>query len=190
MGKDNQDYFKRAGRSGGPAGPLHLFRQKLGQERAVLSRGQERGFPGHRPPTYHPPGEPPQVPGERAPGTNGGGQEPRGAARDEQRTEARPTAEHEPRTHVPQTETQSFGPPADYDAAVGRGPGTQEIPPGGGGGLIRDLGKAVGALLERSPRPFQRPAGVARWVGRRLQEPAKRALSMADRFRRTLDVRR
>lgn len=51
MGKDNQDYFKRAGRSIGPAGPLRQFKAALSQERAVLRRDQEHRIPSERPVT-------------------------------------------------------------------------------------------------------------------------------------------
>lgn len=175
MVKDNQDYFKRGGRSGGPAGPLHHFRQKLGQERAVLSRGEERGFPGHRPPTYHQPGEPPEIPGEHPrPAEAEAGQRPN--------AEAGHQAEPETGRHVPQTETQSFGPPADYDAAVGHGPGAQEIPPD-----RRDTSALFAGWAERHPQPFR----VALWIGRRLEAPAGRAILFAKRLKRTLDdVRR
>ena len=71
MGKDNQDYFKRAGRSGGPAGPLDHFKSALSKERAMLRRDQEHRLPGERPLTgvrqagwLHPPqGQQPQARG-------------------------------------------------------------------------------------------------------------------------------
>ncbi len=46
MGNDNQDYFKRAGRSIGPAGSPANFRSTVGQERAVLRREVEHRIPG------------------------------------------------------------------------------------------------------------------------------------------------
>jgi len=49
MVKDNQDYFKRAGRSGGPPGPRKQFKDRLSRERAVLKRDQEHVLPSERP---------------------------------------------------------------------------------------------------------------------------------------------
>lgn len=49
MVKDNQDHFKRGGRTGGPAGTPKQFRDKLSQERATLRRDQEHVLPSERP---------------------------------------------------------------------------------------------------------------------------------------------
>lgn len=49
MVKDNQDYYKRGGRSGGPAGPRSQQKQKLTKERAILQRDEERKLPGEKP---------------------------------------------------------------------------------------------------------------------------------------------
>ncbi|HWV38129.1 MAG TPA: hypothetical protein VN033_06585 [Vulgatibacter sp.] len=73
MGKDNQDYFKRAGRPIGPAGPLRQFKAALSQERAILRRGEEHKIPSERPPVgdrpagwLHPPEGQERASGEAA----------------------------------------------------------------------------------------------------------------------------
>lgn len=49
MGKDNQDHFKRGGRSGGPPGPRSQHKAQLTRQRATLRRDQEHVLPGERP---------------------------------------------------------------------------------------------------------------------------------------------
>lgn len=49
MVKDNQDYYKRGGRSGGPRGPRKQFKDRLAREQAVLRRDQEHVLPSERP---------------------------------------------------------------------------------------------------------------------------------------------
>ncbi|HEY0840958.1 MAG TPA: hypothetical protein VGD74_12280 [Vulgatibacter sp.] len=86
MGKDNQDYFKRAGRSIGPAGPLEHFKAKVSQKQALLRRDMEHRLPSERPVTGERPagwltppegqGHPAQAPQPRP----GGPQAPRARA--------------------------------------------------------------------------------------------------------------
>lgn len=47
--KDNQDYFKRGGRSGGPAGTRSQLKSRFTTKRAILTRDQEHRLPGERP---------------------------------------------------------------------------------------------------------------------------------------------
>ncbi|HCF58329.1 MAG TPA: hypothetical protein DFS52_10100 [Myxococcales bacterium] len=41
----NKDYYNLAGRTPGPRGPLHQFKDKLSKERAVLRRSEEHRLP-------------------------------------------------------------------------------------------------------------------------------------------------
>ncbi|MGI5862561.1 MAG: hypothetical protein ACOX6T_10965 [Myxococcales bacterium] len=47
----NKDYYNLAGRSPGPRGPLHQFKDKLSQARAVLRRNEEHRLPSEVHPT-------------------------------------------------------------------------------------------------------------------------------------------
>ncbi|AKU89792.1 hypothetical protein [Vulgatibacter incomptus] len=146
MGRDNQDYFKRAGSTGGPPGPLYLFKSKLSQEKAVLHRDQEHVLPsehrltGARPRagSQETPQEEPAA-GDPDPAPGGGAADPPHAPRIEHGLiEIEPREEEAP---------YGFGIPASEEAALGR-----QAPP-----VRREMEhRRIGERMARSfPKPFR-----------------------------------
>ena len=169
MGKDNQDYFKRAGRSGGPAGPLDHFKSALSQERAMLRRDQEHKLPGERPLTgvrqagwLHPPqGQQPQ--GQPGRGPQGQGQQP----------QARGPG------GAPQQARGPGGPTAPQARSAGGSTQPQQQPRGAGGPTPQGAGpkparpETAQAKPQRTP-PAQRnpqPDGLAELESRDQDPP-------------------
>lgn len=168
MGRDNQDYFKRGGRSGGPPGPLRHFREQIGQQRARLARGAAR-FPGAQ--TRETAGPRSEAPNSAASASNSPREhephEPNGAS-------AASPAEHAGR----QADEAPFGPPASEEFAEKRRDGVQEMPHDRGG--AEALPAPFDRLVRRYPRlsrAFARmsrlPEKPARWLaeaGRRIEK--------------------
>lgn len=175
MGRDNQDYFKRAGRSGGPPGPLRQFREQLGKQQAELSR--ERGFPGSRRPpfpTAPPPPEetpteetaaapePPEVPVDRGPPEEERSPEPRQQA------------------GAPASQA-SFGPPASEEFAEGLRSGIQQT-----NGGAQPLAPPFTRVVQRFPRLSRAFARIVR-----AQEgPSRKLAALGDRIESALHGRR
>lgn len=207
MGSDNQDYFKRAGRSVGPPGPLRHFRQKLSQERAFLQRGEEHVIPGEARPT-----RPARRGGEEAPGRGtrrrGGPEEteaasasPGGASpgdvtegdippagsgafrasevdQEEWETDRIAWGFGDPWSRRgPPEESHAFGPPASEDSAIGKGPGAQETEP--------SLPHAARRLVLRFPLAFR----AMSWLLRRLEVSARRIFALRREVDRALGSR-
>lgn len=47
--RDNPDYYKVGGSSGGPGGPLDQFKKQVSRSRSTLGRDEEQVLPGERP---------------------------------------------------------------------------------------------------------------------------------------------
>lgn len=160
MGRDNQDYFKRGGRSEGPPGPLDHFRQRFAQQQAELAReapGRPAAWPRPMPTGGRAPARSEEPESEEsAPSTAS-------ARRGEDRF-AEPIADGAP----PATPTV----PDEPDAA--------EAPPGKG--PEASLGPPWSTLVQRFPRL----ARVLAALGRLPEEPARRLAVLARRIQDTL----
>lgn len=170
MGKDNTDYFKRAGRSIGPAGPLDHFKSTVSQKRALLRRDMEHRLPGERPITgerpagwLNPPegGEnPAQAPQPRP----GGPQAPRARAGGPAQA---PLPAQPPKGAPPSPRPRAGGPqpprPAPPRPAPPRAATVTENRDTGGPTVNRDTG-GLAALESRNQEPASRrpPGPVAR----------------------------
>lgn len=173
MGRDNQDYFKRAGRSGGPPGPLRQFREQLGKQQAEIARGGERGFPASQRPPFPPPqaGEEEQSAGPETEGN------PTGEAEFEAKTpEKTKTADDNPtrrgseeRAGAPASQA-SFGPPASEEFVEGRRSGVQKTD-SGAAHLFPRLSRLAALLAKASRVPAKKlaefPKRIERAAGRR-----------------------
>lgn len=172
MGKDNQDYFKRAGRSGGPAGPLRLFREQLGKQQAELARGGERGFPRPPPAPVAPPPPSPEV--SRGPVEPREPGEWKGVPNGRTEMEAQPAAREANGLAPPEPGEESLGQEASEDRGFGP-PASEEY--------VGPLPAPVARVVRRFPRSFRTLA----WL---TKGPARRFASLADRIERTLEAGR
>nr|PZM92633.1 MAG: hypothetical protein DIU72_05725 [Pseudomonadota bacterium] len=216
MGKDNQDYFKRAGRSGGPPGPLRHFRQQYGMMRAELSREAEPGLPR---PSISPPGPEPrlaEVESEAPLGASAGGPPPE-ASFEEPESEARPPApgdeasleSSEPETQVEEPEPSrtppevrepgewtgvpngptemDFGPePEEANGSASPEPGAEPSPGQSEFGPPASE-EYIGPLPEPLAGLVRRFPRAFRLMARLGGGSARRVASMADRIERTIE---
>jgi len=205
MGKDNQDYFKRAGRSIGPAGPLRQFKAALSQERAVLRRDQEHRIPSERPVTgerqagwLHPPEAQEQARGG-GPASEGAGPKPAhpdathpdpdGSADRSSRTDPDGLAELESRNQEPPIHELE---PREYEAPYGFGiPASEEAALGGERAPHERLGRETGAsspqrrtlgerMARRYPRPFRLLGRGADWLDRPIRRAFDRMHTLSE----------
>ena len=175
--KHNKDYYNVAGRSGGPAGPLHQFKDQLAQEKAVLRRDEEHRIPGEKPPqgTRR---KPKKEQASHRESVLDHLPKPPGAAGVPSRMKPLPTEEAAPPHYEvappsvvgEETGEQTFGVPASEEAALGhdrepfaREKELEEREP---------LSAAAERMIHRFPQAF-RVLGVA---ARAIDEPVKRAL--------------
>jgi len=213
MVKDNQDYFKRAGRSGGPRGPLRLFREQYGIQRAELTRESP-----HPPAAAAPPGPELQLqeveserpfegavggrpPDERLGGPEAGPRDAGAETRLEGTESETPLEmpEEEPRiapeirepdewTGVPDGRTEmELG--LDRNQPNGSAPPELEPTPLSGQPEFGPPASEeyIGPLPEPLASLVRRFPRAFRLLARLTGEPARRFASMADRIERTIE---
>lgn len=180
MGRDNQDYFKRGGRSEGPPGPLRHFRERLGQQQAELSRGEGRKFPGARRAAPPPPRPTPE---EESPATTSPANAPTEASArpPPQSNGASNGASEAPAERAGRPASEApFGPPASEEFAEGLRSGVQRTD-----GEEKPLGAPWAALVRRFPRLSR---AFAR-VGRLPEKPAQKLAALGRRVERAFESR-
>lgn len=179
MGRDNQDYFKRGGRSGGPPGPLHQFRDQMGRQHAALSRGGERGFPGSRP-QPGPPRRRPTPEEEEAVRARGEDRAELGSAAgggDGPAAEGSAATRESREEHAGSSASEaSFGPPASEEYAEGYD----------GAGVQRTNGASLPAPLEGMVRRFPRLSRALARMARAQAVPARKFADLGERIESTL----
>lgn len=193
MAKDNPDYFKVGGRSGGPAGSLRTFKQRVARDQARIARLEkgrlphERRPPGSRPP---PPGpfstaSPPERTHPEPENHREGGETPREQGRETdipsaaQRPDFGPPASSEmllaASTEVP-TEAPEEAP---TEQATSREAPSEQAPIPG----TAETGTEGPGVAERAPRLLR---GIARRYPHTLRFAAKIERGFDDRIRRAV----